>query len=907
MHTKIPHKNLKLVNGLSVGFLVMSLAAVTITVSDPVRRQLLSIFAETNVTPPTTTYGTTRPSATPLRSPTPTPRGSIAPIPTPANNGTVTLVSPCYRACTIEDIMLPGQTPGRIGYIYTNGNVAGFYQAPNGLYYPVAESGGGPTQNDIDGLAQTINAQRTASFNPDSYLALTQINPTVAQATTQQLTNQCQADRPPSTINCTTQQGIYQYLTYQHTQAQRIMNELNSTRPGVDSTLQIMINLAQLQVYMSRNIISRDTYLQMAQHAANLVNLANAQRVTPTPSPRPTPTSGSTIGSRNPTLNPSTSPRSTASPFSGVTGSVGARTPVPSGITGIRATLQPGTLATIRPTLPGLTGAVGSRTVSPRPTLTGTAATVRPGILGTPRPTLPGLTGVSGGRTVSPRPTSAGVVSTLQPGLLGSRTPSPGPLSHIRTGSGGTEPTPFNFVDYVNNAIREAGRTIGLGPSPTPATRQATTPDTRVGISQNGQTTTTYVNTDNGLITTTTQIVKDPTTGRVTDTNITQTRITQTTYEETAAGLVRNDTVITTDLTTGRVIDTQTNSTLLTSTSESRLPGLNPDRIRGTAGPSATNPPSLGQQFVDLVNRLIGNNNPPVQRTPSPTPNSGSGGGNSIMENILRFIGVGPTPGTTGTRTVTSGLGQILQTPAPTPIPTPRVTPNILQNTTGAINTQPTPTPPPPPATTYFQWEESWNFYDANGDGIIEQVPLVGGCGADAEQYMSEIGCGPTTVANIINQSSNNRVTPNDIASTQLNAGKIDCGGTDWRDNMEVLQDYNYNYDIYSGSLQNIPNFTEPDDIIWISANVDAGGPEEIPHHTYFNGYSMEILPGTQNPQPVFNLVDPNWGDEMKCTVASDTAFRCQSPGGNAITIRGAPGAGEAVGPTLLIVTPPVE
>jgi hypothetical protein len=243
---------------LGVGFLVISLAAISITLADPEKRQLIAIFAGTETIP--LEYRLAQPSI-----PTPSPAPPVLPNLPPPEPG---FVNPCYSGCSAEDIKLTGQTPGRPGYVYSNGNIAGFYEYPagSGKYYPVNVSANGPTVNDLNKLAATINAQRAATYDRQAFENLNNLNPSAAKAVNEELKKQCAATKP-SGIDCNSVSGLAQFLTYEDNMAQTLLLHLSSAKPGSYTNLQMVMDLSQLSVFLARNIISQDQYNAAVKNA----------------------------------------------------------------------------------------------------------------------------------------------------------------------------------------------------------------------------------------------------------------------------------------------------------------------------------------------------------------------------------------------------------------------------------------------------------------------------------------------------------------------------------------------------------------------------------------------------------------------------------------------------------------
>ncbi|MEK7168690.1 MAG: hypothetical protein AAB778_01640, partial [Patescibacteria group bacterium] len=209
---------------------------------------------------------------------------------------------------------------------------------------------------------------------------------------------------------------------------------------------------------------------------------------------------------------------------------------------------------------------------------------------------------------------------------------------------------------------------------------------------------------------------------------------------------------------------------------------------------------------------------------------------------------------------------------------------------------EPTPNEPEP----FVQWDERWK----------DQV-LVYNCknpdGTRSNRTMGNISCGPTSTANILNEFNLSNELPTNIANEMLLTEQLDCDGTSWLENVNYLEKYNVTYEKYLKPLSDIPIYTDKDAIIWISANFWAQGfNDSLSHHAYFNGYSMEKLEGYQYEQPVFNLVDPNWGTDYKCIVTTNYEFDCKNQDGKYLKILGGQDEyGNWYSPDLIIINPP--
>ncbi len=630
----------------SVGFLVVSLVAVVVTLSDPAKRQLIATFAGTEVIP--VEY---RPTAPNIIYPPPN-------LPAQQGYGD-TPVQPCFSGCSIEDITLPGQEPGRPGYVYSNGNIAGFYEYPagSGKYYPVNQNSGGPTVNDLNKLAQSINAQRSATTNAEAYKDLLSLNPTVAKETTKILTSQCQSELPAG-IDCTTTSGLMSYIDYEKRTVQILLSHISS-KPGTYTDLQINTDLARLKIYASRGIITLDQYNKAFADAKNYINQSNdlSSQVTGSVGTNGTPFAGVTgsAGGRTPTPTP-------ASPFSGITGTVGVRTPTPT------------------PTSPlsGITGTFGARTPTPTPRsinpITSFVEYVSSLLqnTGSRSPAVPekttspfgDLTGSAGAKTPTPTPTSrfGGVTGTV-----GVRTPTPTPTSPFRgvtgtTGARTPTPTPASLFGKLSGVA--GGRT----PTPTPTTFDSVTGKSG-GIADDkatpDSTLTVLVKTAIEQVRKVTGIIPQSTNQSGTIANIqttdTQKIVTQTTYQQTDSGVVRKVTVTTTDLATGKVVDTRTSSTQISQT-DSETPKATILRVQNAinnivSGITYIVAGSVPKTIIDIITPSAGPKG-------SPSGSSAPGTSNfwqnltSIIFNRNKPIGITGTSGITNTG---SFFGNILE------------------------------------------------------------------------------------------------------------------------------------------------------------------------------------------------------------------------------------------------------
>jgi hypothetical protein len=177
-----------------------------------------------------------------------------------------------------------------------------------------------------------------------------------------------------------------------------------------------------------------------------------------------------------------------------------------------------------------------------------------------------------------------------------------------------------------------------------------------------------------------------------------------------------------------------------------------------------------------------------------------------------------------------------------------------------------------PQAENNIQLESIKSGLYAQTDPDIASTLIPGGAG----KPFKNIGCGQTTVANILCEYSNYCPTPIEVAS-MIPLNEYGNGGlTSTQSNIKILNENGFTTDPYRKSLQyHLTEYMEPNDVLWISANV--GG---IPHHTYLNGYSHD-----SNGIPVYNLNDSYFGEGFKCKTTSDSSFNCVNDKGEQINI----------------------
>jgi hypothetical protein len=157
--------------------------------------------------------------------------------------------------------------------------------------------------------------------------------------------------------------------------------------------------------------------------------------------------------------------------------------------------------------------------------------------------------------------------------------------------------------------------------------------------------------------------------------------------------------------------------------------------------------------------------------------------------------------------------------------------------------------------------------------------------GYEVVKTLAQIGCGPTSVANILNEYSGQNVTPIQIAQQIIGWA---CGGTSYASNLAILETNGFQADPFPVSLYHLTDYMQPDEALWISANV--GG---IAHHTYMDGYTIN-----EQGIAVYNLRDPYFGSDITCTVENESTFNCLTPDKRTIIIN-------AEASALFILTPP--
>jgi hypothetical protein len=137
---------------------------------------------------------------------------------------------------------------------------------------------------------------------------------------------------------------------------------------------------------------------------------------------------------------------------------------------------------------------------------------------------------------------------------------------------------------------------------------------------------------------------------------------------------------------------------------------------------------------------------------------------------------------------------------------------------------------------------------------------------------MKEIGCGPTTVANILNENGT-EITPTQVAQ-EIPTYYWVSGGTSFQANIDILKKNGYTTDPYTKSLYNLTKYMDSNDYVWISSNV-GGDTKNIEHHSYIDGYTIE------NGTPVYSMRDPYFGTDLKCTATSGSTLGCDGSNGH--------------------------
>ncbi|MBU4351106.1 C39 family peptidase [Patescibacteria group bacterium] len=200
--------------------------------------------------------------------------------------------------------------------------------------------------------------------------------------------------------------------------------------------------------------------------------------------------------------------------------------------------------------------------------------------------------------------------------------------------------------------------------------------------------------------------------------------------------------------------------------------------------------------------------------------------------------------------------------------------------------------PIPIPGGFFLQTDPQWR--DGLGDDdfsvTVSCTDEKTGIVYKVVKTLAQIGCGPTSVANILNEYSGLNVTPAQIARQIISWA---CGGTSYEPNLTILEANGYQADLYPKSLYRLTEYMQSDETLWISGNVDG-----IPHHTYMDGFTCPEG-YTENgicPSAVFTLRDPFFGTDITCTVSSNSTFDCTKPDGTLIIIKES---------SFFILTPP--
>lgn len=141
---------------LAVGFLIVSLFAVTASTNNPVRT-FVSNAAKTNW----------RDIGSPRAGRHAGKIAEEAANQQAAKEQAAGISRPCLSGCTETQIKDTTQTvTGKLGSTYSNGDIAGFYQY-GGKYYPIAESAGGPSTGALNDLINKNTAPTAPAEAPE--------------------------------------------------------------------------------------------------------------------------------------------------------------------------------------------------------------------------------------------------------------------------------------------------------------------------------------------------------------------------------------------------------------------------------------------------------------------------------------------------------------------------------------------------------------------------------------------------------------------------------------------------------------------------------------------------------------------------------------------------------------------
>lgn len=159
-----------------------------------------------------------------------------------------------------------------------------------------------------------------------------------------------------------------------------------------------------------------------------------------------------------------------------------------------------------------------------------------------------------------------------------------------------------------------------------------------------------------------------------------------------------------------------------------------------------------------------------------------------------------------------------------------------------------------------------------------------------------QAGCGEVTVANIMTHAG---IPTNPNQASSLIKKDQAGSGTAYGDDLAALTSKGFRTDPYYGSFNDMTKFMGPHDVVWLSVKANNATYHDMGHHTYIDGY--EIVDGS----PVYNLRDPFFGSDMKCSAKGDRSLACSSPE-RMVNLSVPPDTNDnGTGTASVIVTPP--
>jgi lysophospholipase L1-like esterase len=192
----------------------------------------------------------------------------------------------------------------------------------------------------------------------------------------------------------------------------------------------------------------------------------------------------------------------------------------------------------------------------------------------------------------------------------------------------------------------------------------------------------------------------------------------------------------------------------------------------------------------------------------------------------------------------------------------------ISQNTNTTSQNTNTTTASSTSQTFYNQSSPEWQNYKITANVKDSSGNVIG----QVTKTMGQIGCGPTTVANILSENGT-KITPTQVAQ-EIPANYWVSGGTSFQANIDVLKQKGYKADPYTKSLYNLTKYVDTGELVWISSRV-GGNTKDLEHYSYIDGYTIE------NGTPVYSMRDPYFGSDLKCTATSGSSLGCNGSNGH--------------------------